>query len=505
MLNLVDNFLNKITMYRLLLYYLIALVVGAVFLSVVGVLPFSLTAISLSIGVLVITSLISNAIFASTFGAVPNIESVYLTALILGLIITPSSDIFNLAFMFWAAVLATGSKYILAYRKKHFFNPAAIAVVITALVLGESASWWIGTASLLPLVIIGGLLVVRKIHRSELVITFLLFAVVTALSGSLIAGTNLNVAARQLLVDSPLFFFAFVMLTEPLTTPPTKKMQMVYGGLTGLLFAPQIHLGGVYTTPELALVIGNVFSYLVSPKMKSMLTLKKIEEAAKDTYDFIFESDTKIPFTPGQYLEWTLPVKRADERGNRRWFTIASSPTENNIRMGVKFYDQPSRFKQVLGDMKAGEQIMAGALSGNFVLSNNVSEKSVFIAGGIGVTPFRSIAKYLTDLGKKRDIILLYSNNTVEEIAYADVFNAAQAIGLKTFYTITDSNKVPASWAGSVGFIDEKLIKEKIPDYLERRYYISGPHGMVTAFEKILRDIGIPSSHVVTDYFPGFA
>lgn len=505
MLNQVDSFLNKITMYRLLLYYLIALVVAAATLSIAGLLPFSVTAITASLAVLIGTSVISNAIFASTFGAVPNIESVYLTALILALIITPSTNIFNLTFMFWAAILATGSKYILAYHKKHFFNPAAISAVITALVLGQSASWWVGTASLLPIVIIGGLLLIRKIHRFDMVITFIIVATLVTLEGSFFNGSNIVLTLKHLVLDSPIFFFDLVMLVEPLTTPPTKNMQILYGGIVGLLFAPQIHIGTVYTTPELALVAGNVFSYLVSPKMKSMLTLKSINEIAKDTYDFVFDTDNKIPFTPGQFLEWTLPVKRADDRGNRRWFTIASSPTENNIRIGVKFYDQPSRFKQVLGGMKVGDQIMAGTLSGNFVLSKNSSEKSVFIAGGIGVTPFRSIAKYLTDTGKKRDIVLLYSNKTADEVAYTDIFQAASSIGLKTIYTISDTTKVPANWAGSVGFIDEKLIKEKTPDYLERKFYISGPHGMVSAFEKILAEMDVPHNHIITDYFPGFA
>lgn len=505
MLNIFDSFLNKTTMYRLLLYYLLALVVGSLALSVAGVLPYSVTAIGLSLGMLLVTSIITNRIFARTFEAVPNVESVYLTALILFLIITPSTDIFNLAFLCWAAILATASKYILAYHKKHFFNPAAIAVVITALVLNQSASWWVGMYSMLPIVIIGGVLMVRKIHRSELVLSFLTVAIIAALFGSITSGTNLATAARQLLIDSPLFFFAFVMLTEPLTTPPTKNMQIIYGALTGLLFAPQTHIGSQYTTPELALVGGNIFSWLVSPKMKSLLTLQKIEKVAKDTFDFIFTADSALSFTPGQFLEWTLPVEHADDRGNRRWFTIASSPTEKNIRMGVKFYPEPSRFKQVLSQMKLGQTIMAGSLAGNFVLSKNKNEKSVFIAGGIGVTPFRSIAKYLIDTNTKRDIVLLYSNKTVEEIAYADVFEAAKNIGLKTVYAVTEANSLPAGWPGHIGLIDAELIKRSVPDYKVRRFYISGPHGMVTTFEQLLAKIGVPKNQIITDYFPGFA
>ena len=81
-------------------------------------------------------------------------------------------------------------------------------------------------------------------------------------------------------------------------------------------------------TPEIALVLGNIFSYIVSPKIKAMLTLVGRVKQTPNTYDFIFESDKKFSFLPGQYLEWTLGHDNTDDRGNRRYFTIASSPTE---------------------------------------------------------------------------------------------------------------------------------------------------------------------------------
>lgn len=501
----IDNFLNGITMYRLLVYYLGALLVAAFMISVLsGVLPYSGVAIILSTAFIAAVCLITNAIFARAFKATPNVESAYITALILALIITPISG--NWMLMFWASVWAMASKYIFAFNKKHFFNPVAIAVVITAFIISGSASWWIGTPVLLPLVIIGGLLVVKKIHRFDMVISFFVAATAMVIFAGLSGGQALGVTLNRFFTLSPIFFFAFVMLTEPLTTPPTRALQVAYGAITGFLFAPQVHLGSLYTTPELALIGGNVFSYLVSPKSKLELVLQQIEKIGNNTYDYVFRPDRQLAFQPGQYLEWTLPVERSDDRGNRRYFTIASSPTEKDIRMGVKFYPQPSRFKQELSAMKRGDRLIAGSLAGSFVLPKDKNKKLVFLAGGIGITPFRSMIKYLSDKGEKRDIFLLYGNNTVGDIAYSGVFgDAVNKIDLKTIYSLADKTKIPANWTGTTGFVDENMVKNNIPDYLERTFYISGPQGMVLNYKEMLKSMGVPGSQIKTDYFPGFA
>jgi len=319
-------------------------------------------------------------------------------------------------------------------------------------------------------------------------------------------GTNPFVSLGKALVDSPLLFFAFVMLTEPLTTPPTKMLRVGYGALVGLLFAPAIHVGVVYSTPELALLFGNIFSYSVSPKEKLILKLKEIIKVAADTYDFLFTSDRKFAFQPGQYMEWTLAHRDPDSRGNRRYFTIASSPTEEDVRIGVKFYPEPSSFKSKLAYINPGGAIVASQRAGDFVLPKDSRQKLVFIAGGIGVTPFRSMVQYLLDKNEKRSIVFLYSSKTVSDIAYKDIFDKARAkLGVKTVYVLTDSVQVPSDPEMRKGRIDTKMITEEIPDYKERTFYLSGPHSMVIAFKKTLQDAGVRRGRIKTDFFPGFA
>ncbi len=504
-MNFIDSFLNQITMYRLLLYYLIVLVVMAVGFSFLNILPFDPVMLVISTLFLVAVCWVTNTIFAKTFGAPTNIESVYISALILALIISPLKSFDGLVFLFWAGVWAMASKYMLAINKKHVFNPVAFAVLLTSYTIAQSATWWVGTASMLPVVLIGGVLIVRKIRRFDLVFYFFIASLITILGLSFFKGSDPVTTLRKTFLDSPILFFAFVMLSEPLTTPPTKLLQSIYGSIVGVLFSPQINISGFTTTPELALIIGNIYSYLVSPKIKLILTLKEKIQVAPDIYDFVFGINQKLAFNPGQYMEWTLAHHMPDSRGNRRYFTVASSPTEPDLRIGVKFYPNPSSFKKKLGSLGEKDPVVVSSLAGDFTLPKDPSKKLVFIAGGIGVTPFRSIIKYLLDINQKRDIVLLYSNKAALDIVYSQIFqDAYQKLGIKTVYTLSDLEKVPQNWSGKIGPITPEMITQEIPDYKDRIFYLSGPHGMVAAFEQTLSKMGLPKSQVKTDFFPGF-
>ncbi len=138
------------------------------------------------------------------------------------------------------------------------------------------------------------------------------------------------------------------------------------------------------------------------------------------------------------------------------------------------------------------------------MLPKNPKKKIVFIAGGIGVTPFRSMIQYLLDKNESRSIVMFYSNKTSSDIAYKEVFDrAASELGIKTVYALT-AEKVsePGMYAGS---INAQLIMKQVPDYRDRTFYISGPHAMVEAFEKTLLDMGVSRFKIKSDFFPGFA
>ena len=204
-------------------------------------------------------------------------------------------------------------------------------------------------------------------------------------------------------------------------------------------------------------------------------------------------------------MEWTLGHKNPDSRGNRRYFTLSSSPTEENLGVGIKFYENSSSFKNKMVSLNVGDKLVASQLAGEFTLPEDKSKKLVFIAGGIGVTPFRSMAKYLSDMNEKRDIILLFSCKSSKDLVYKNVFDEAYIkSGIKTIYVVGDSMGETLTSNMKVGPVNSEMIISEISDYKDRIFYISGPHGMVSAFESTLNKLGVPSSNIKIDFFPGY-
>jgi ferredoxin-NADP reductase/Na+-translocating ferredoxin:NAD+ oxidoreductase RnfD subunit len=506
MLKLIDNLLDRITMYRLLVYYLIAILLTAVGLSMVNVLSYSPAAIIISTLYLVIIAWLTDKVFSYIFNVPANSESSLITALILALLINPLSNTHNALFLTAAAGLAIASKYVLAINNMHVFNPAAVAVVLTSLGPQQTASWWVGTKTLLPVVVIGGLLVARKIRHIQMVGLFVVTAIVTTMIVSLQGDGTVIDSVQKLLLHSSLFFLGFVMLTEPLTAPSAKRHQYIFAVLVGVLFSPQVHIGGFYTTPELALVLGNVYAFWVSPRYRQLLGLQEKIPTGPQTGDFVFELAKPISYKPGQYMEFTVNNSSSDSRGNRRTFTLASSPTEDNLRIGVKFYPNGSAYKNTLLHLQKGDTVAAGQLAGDFTLPNDTSKKLAFIAGGIGITPFRSMTKYMLDAGEKRDVSLLYSEKHPAAFVYKDVFDTASSRGqIAVTYAVSDDAGVPPGWNGELGTINGTMITRVMPDYLERMFYVSGPHIMVEAMTATLHSLGVPRRHIKTDHFSGYA
>lgn len=500
-----DQLINRVTMYRLLLYYLVALLLAAMFFGAIGTLTYSPYSIALSAAIFLSICYSVNYVFAKIYNAPSNTESSILTALILTLIVSPLTAPKDITFFGAAAGLAIASKYILAIRHKHIFNPAAIAVVLAAFGPQESASWWIGAAALAPFVIAGGLLVARKIRRNNMVFTFFGSALVSVAFFAAIGGKDVLLTLQQTLLHSSLFFLGFVMLTEPWTSPATKTKRYIYALIVGLLFSTLIHIGTIYSTPELALVIGNLAAFAMSPIMKTKLMVAKRRMYGQRTEDIELVPAQKFKYKAGQYIEMTLPHKAADSRGYRRYFTLASSPTEDNLRVGVRYYDKGSTFKEHLhsGDLNAGLSI--GQLGGDFTLPDDKDVKLAFVAGGIGVTPFRSMVKYLADTNDARSVKMLYAEHSISDVAYSEIFEQARTqVGIDTKYVVAEPSAVQANNLLH-GKIDAGLIKQQIPDYLDRTFYISGPQPMAQAVKDDLKTMGVPEKQVRVDYFFGYA
>jgi ferredoxin-NADP reductase len=511
-MRVVDDFLNRFTTYRLTLYSLAALLVAGFCLSIFGIVPGGPVAILSTVALLLAVCMGLNAVLSRVLRITTNPESSIITALILALISGPVSvisDPLHGGILALAGAAAILSKYVLAARRQHIFNPAALGALVPGLVFGTYATWWVGNAAMLPFVIACGLLLARRISRFRLLgVFFLFFAAFNAALGFL-QGAPVDLVLQSIpfvFGQTSLLFFGFVMFTEPSSSPKRLLPQIMYAALVAFLYQPQLSLFGKNLTPEEALLVGNLFSFAVSPSFKLRVVLKERREVAENTTALVFHRPPGLVFKPGQYMEWSIPVARGDSRGNRRYFSFASSPTEPDLLLAARTPRPASRYKQELLKMSSGAVITAGELGGDFVMPRDPRIPLAFIAGGIGITPFRSMIKYMVDTGEIRNVVLLYSSPREEEIAFRDVIAEASCrIGLKVVYTLTDAETVSPGWKGRRGRITAEMIRADVPDFRSRHFMVSGSPGMVRAILRALRKAGVSRRRIRSDSFSGYA
>lgn len=210
---------------------------------------------------------------------------------------------------------------------------------------------------------------------------------------------------------------------------------------------------------------------------------KKAE--TKNCFSLILEKPANFSFYPGQYLDIELPVN--DPNGNTRAFTISSSPTEDFLMISPKKGISP--FKKFMEKLQAGQAISTSHPAGTFTLDDK--EPAVFIAGGIGITPFRSIIKYALDQKLKTPITLIYSNSD-ENFLFKKKLESWQRKlpSLKIIYHNTSKLE---------GFyLDSRLLT------LDSIFYLAGPPKMVDDFEKMFLNFGIDETSIRTDRFDGY-
>lgn len=227
--------------------------------------------------------------------------------------------------------------------------------------------------------------------------------------------------------------------------------------------------------------------------------LDHTHDESENIRTFYFRPEKPVHYTAGQFIELTIPEKHSDDRGPRRWFTLSSSPTEEYLSITTKRADkQSSSFKKFLFTMAEGQELHMSDPMGAFVLPKLIQTPLLFVAGGIGLTPFHSMATWLADTKETRDISFIYGVRNEDEIIFQDTFSKA-AIDPKIIVT-----EPTPSWGGERGRITaEKVIGLGQPSD-ETMIYLSGPEGMVQQLEKDLHKEGVDKQHIITDEFPNY-
>lgn len=490
--------LDKITSYKLVLYCLYAMLGWALIVSSFGKLPLNWYDIAASAAFLVAVAWTLGWALGRFLDIANNKESDLITALILALILSPGHSLNHFIILSGASIAAVASKYVLTIYRRHIFNPAAFGAFISGAIFHSYTSWWVGTSAITPVVVISAVLILRKMKRFTMVGMFILVYIASIVITSKSYGYDTH-ALWLGISATPLLFFASVMLIEPLTSPTAWPKYLSYVLVVGFFYS----FTKFRISPEQSLLIGNGLAFVIAPYKRLRLKLVGRKREAEGIYSFAFSGKDKFQFQPGQYMEWTLPANQSDSRGNRRYLTISSSPGEKDLKISLKIPEQASSFKKRLMGLKGNDVILASQLAGSFTLPKTTDTKLVFVAGGIGITPFHSMIKSLADNGQKRPITLLYAANNPSEFAFTKTFKQAGHLGVRTVYAVTASQAVPG-WHGPTGPVDDNLIKSAVPDYKQRTFYVSGPFGFVQSVTSALDKLELENYQVITDYFPGY-
>ena len=215
---------------------------------------------------------------------------------------------------------------------------------------------------------------------------------------------------------------------------------------------------------------------------------------------FWFHTNQTYKHQAGQFSELIIPHKNPDKRGTRRWFTLSSAPSEDLASITTKFTNKNgSSFKRALSELKPGAEVNLTEPMGDFTLPNDPRTPIVLVAGGIGVTPARSMVKALVDSNERRDITLFYAANSQEEFVFTDIFSKYKPL---TFVPVV--KQPPQNYSGESGMLDIEIIKRHTDKLESAQIYISGPPQMVSGIKSLLKDSGVRRRQIVTDYFPGY-
>jgi len=231
-------------------------------------------------------------------------------------------------------------------------------------------------------------------------------------------------------------------------------------------------------------------------------TIKEKREVAKGTLFVTFDlGGENVEFEPGQYF-WVelLDPPYEDEKGPRRHITVVTSPTEGVLGLATRIRD--TAFKRSLVEMPEGASVDVEQPKGSFLLPEDTSKRYAFVAGGIGITPFRSMLRYIADNGLDYDITLVYSNRDVESTAFLNELKEFESVvpRCRVLFTMTDD----PSWEGDKRMLDAEVLRELLGDLESFHFMIAGPPPMAKSVEASLLEAGLSEDQVQSDSFSGY-
>jgi ferredoxin-NADP reductase len=241
----------------------------------------------------------------------------------------------------------------------------------------------------------------------------------------------------------------------------------------------------------------------ISTTFKSRL--KEKEQLAEGTMGFYFARPDGFHFKAGQYVDLTLvnPAE-TDAEGNIRSFSIASAPEDDHLLVATRMRD--TAFKRVLQKASFDFEVSMDGPMGSFTLHTNSAKPAVFLAGGIGITPFSSIIRHAAKARLPHQLYLFYSNRRPEDAAFMNILNtlAEANPNFRFIPSMTEMAKSAMAWSGETGFINKEMLARYLPALQGPIYYVAGPPAMVAAMRQVLTSAGADEDDVRAEEFAGY-
>jgi ferredoxin-NADP reductase len=230
--------------------------------------------------------------------------------------------------------------------------------------------------------------------------------------------------------------------------------------------------------------------------------LIKKETIARETMAFHFAKPKGFEFRAGQFADFTLiDPAQTDAEGNTRGFSLVHAPHEPNLVAATRMRD--TAFKRVLRDLPLGSEVKLDGPYGDFTLHKTVTTPAVFIIGGIGVTPVRSMIAQASHEKTAHKLLLLHACRTPVDFPLKEDFERlAQENPNFTYVPVADSPS--DDWRGERGGIKVEMVKKYVPDLNKPIYYLSGPEGMVKAIRQLLVGLQVNEDNIRTEEFTGY-